>query len=439
MPVLALDADTRQLLVKRVLFMLNALREAEELERHGFESTSWRGQLCGFKCAIEVVFGFEATNEIFEVIREEARRNFGERLGDVLMKRGFPQAERAHDEMRQGYIYVALGEHERALAEGLTALEQNPTSARRYAFIIGCYILLHRLKEGRAYVDEADRKNIHSPGLHFCSYLLAFLSRDAAEMERHVAWGMGKPGVEDVLLSLEANTQAFFGRLNAARDFSRRAVSSSEQLGEKELAARYLVDAALREAFFGNEVEAERHAESALILSNGRGVKYKVALALAFAGYVAKAQSLIDDFDMSVTEDTVVQSNYLPTLNAKLALSHNDPQKAIEALHAATSQELANVGKTALYPIFVRGEAFLNAHQGEEAAAEFQKILDHPGIVLNGPIGIRGRLGLAQAYVLQKNTAKAKLQYQEFFELWKDADPDIPILIAAKAEYAKLQ
>jgi eukaryotic-like serine/threonine-protein kinase len=180
-------------------------------------------------------------------------------------------------------------------------------------------------------------------------------------------------------------------------------------------------------------------------------VKYGAALALALAGDAARAQALADDLAKRFLEDTVVQFNYLPTLHAQLALSRNDPakssgagaSKAIEALQAAAPYELGDPTEAfnfvSLYPVYVRGEAYLAGHQETGVAAEFQKILDHRGVVLNEPIGALAHLGLARAYALQGDTAKSRAAYQDFFTLWKDADPEIPILRAAKSEYAKLQ
>jgi len=432
----ALDPDTNQVLIGRVLFMLKALHEAEKIRKRGYESASWRGQLGGFRCALEIIVGPEATSEILKVVREETRKSLGELAGDYLMQRAFPSVEPEHD--NSGYMYVALGQHDKALDEGLIALERNPISARRYTFLVGCYILLNRLREAQALVEEAELKNIDSLGLHFCSYKLAFLNRDALGMEEQVAWGMGKPGIEDVMLSLQAGAHAFFGQLSVAREFSRRAISSAQQLGDEDSALRYQVDAALSEALFGNADAARQPAEFALRLSHHRYVKYKAALALGFAGDTANVKALIDDFHTTFPDEEVVQSNYLPTLNAQLALNADDAFKAIETLHAAP-YELGNLGRAALFPVFLRGEAFLIAHKRNEAAFEFHKILDHPGIALDEPTGIRARLELAHSYAMQGDTAKASAAYQEFLALWKDADPDIPILKQAKAEYVKLQ
>jgi eukaryotic-like serine/threonine-protein kinase len=195
---------------------------------------------------------------------------------------------------------------------------------------------------------------------------------------------------------------------------------------------------------FGNAEEARRRASLAMGRSAGRDVQYGAALALAYAGDAGRAQALTDDLGKRFPEATIVQFNYRPTLRARLALNRGNASEAIESLRAATPYELGQTtssayGWTALYPVFVRGEAYLAAHQGSEAAVEFQKILDHRGIVLNEPIGALAHLQIGRAYVLEGDTAKAKKAYQDFLTLWKDADTDIPILIAAKSEYAKLQ
>jgi len=262
-------------------------------------------------------------------------------------------------------------------------------------------------------------------------------------MAQQVAWSAGTPGVEDALLSLQADTAAYSGRLGDAREFSRRAMDSAEQAEEKETAATYSALASLREALFGNAEEARRRATLALERSAGHDVQYGAALALAYAGDNPRAQVLADDLGKKFPEDTIVQLNYLPTLRAKLALSRGNPSEALETLRAATPCELGQTtsstyGWTALYPVFVRGEVYLAAHQGSEAATEFQKILDHSGIVLNEPIGALAHLQIARAYAMQRDIAKAKAAYQDFLALWKDADPGVPVVKQAKAEYASL-
>ncbi len=262
-------------------------------------------------------------------------------------------------------------------------------------------------------------------------------------MAQQVAWSAGQQGVEDWLLNLEANTAGYSGRLREAREFSRRAADSAGRAGEKEVAATYSALSGLREALFGNANDARRFATMAIERSTGRDVQYGSALTLAYAGENGRAQALTGDLDKRFPEATIVQFNYLPTLRAKLALCRGSAAEAIKSLRVATPYELGKITGSnewaALYPIYVRGEAYLAAHQGSGAAAEFQKIVDHRGIVINQPIGALAHLGLARAYAMQGDTAKAKAAYQDFLTLWKDADPDIPILKQAKAEYAKLQ
>jgi eukaryotic-like serine/threonine-protein kinase len=342
-----------------------------------------------------------------------------------------------------GGIYRILGQYDKRLAENRETLHLD-ASGVSYAYLVYPYLNLNRLEEARAIAEEAQAKKLDSPLLRGALYRLAFLKSDAAGMAQQVAWSAGKPGVEDLLLAFEADTAAYSGQLGKAREFSRRAVASAERAEERETAAGYEAEAALREAFFGNPTEARQRAAGALALSAGRDVQYGAALALALAGDVSRAQALADDLGKQFPEDTVVQFNYLPTIHAQLALCRNDSSKAIEALQAAAPYELGSpisggAFSPALYPVYVRGEAYLAGHQGDETAAEFQKILDQRGVVQNEPIGALAHLGLARAYVLQGNATKARAAYQDFFTLWKEADVDIPILQQARAENAKLQ
>lgn len=256
-------------------------------------------------------------------------------------------------------------------------------------------------------------------------------------MQRQVALGAGKPGLEDQLLGNEADTAAYSGQLARARTFSQRAVASAERAGEKEVAAGHEAVAALREALFGNQVEARQRAASALRLSQGRDVQYQVSLTLAFVGDSARSQVLADDLAKRFPENTIVQYNYLPVLRAEIARSRNDAPVAIDALQIAVPYELGGYGLPP-YPPYIRGLAYLVAQRGNEAAAEFQKILSHRGLVVNSPMGAIAHLQIGKAYVMQGDTAKARAAYQDFLTLWKDADTDIPILKQAKEEYAKL-
>jgi predicted Zn-dependent protease len=292
----------------------------------------------------------------------------------------------------------------------------------------------NRLEEARAAAEAARARKLDvSGGL----YLLGFLQNDGDAMKQQVAFNMGKAGVEDVFLANEASTAAYSGQFGKAREFSRRAISSAKRAEENETAATYEANAALYESLSGNAAEARQHAASAIKLSMGREVQYQVALAYALIGDLARAEACTDDLDKGFPQDTIVRFNYLPILRGQIALGRNNFPKAIEFLQAATSYELGAYAQ--LYPAYVRGEAYLAKHQGTKAAAEFQKILDHRGIVGNDLIGVLAHLQIGRTYLLQDDTDKAKAAYQDFLTLWKDADPDTPILKQAKAEYAKLQ
>jgi eukaryotic-like serine/threonine-protein kinase len=345
-----------------------------------------------------------------------------------------------------GAIYFVMGQYDKALAEDRQALRLDPGSGGLYAMLVECYITLNRVQEAQATAEEAQVEKADSPVLRLNLYRLAFVQNDAAGMAQQVAWARGKPGAEDVLLASEADTAAYFGQLGKARELSRRAVASAGRAEERQTAGNYEADAALREALFGNVAEARQRVAAALRLSRGRDVQFGAALTLALVGDAARAQSLAGDLAKQLPEDTLAQFNYLPTVRAQLALIHNDASKAIGALQPVSPYEFGELGTThygafspALYPVYVRGEAYLAAHRGNEATAEFQKILDHRGVVLNEPIGALAHLGLARAYAMQGDTAKARAAYQDFLTLWKDADPDIPILREAKGEYAKLK
>jgi DNA-binding winged helix-turn-helix (wHTH) protein len=338
---------------------------------------------------------------------------------------------------------VALGQYEASLKESLELLRLYPPNSLNYRVLAGAYLYLNRVEEAEATNKEAHAKGLDSrfaPVL----YAIAFYRGNTSEMARQAASAAGNAADEELLLALEADTAAYFGHLVKAREFSRQAEDSAERAGEKERAAGYCAAGALREALFGNDAEARQRATVAKRRSAGRDLDYAVALALAYAEGAGQAQALADDLGKTFPEDTVVQFNYLPTLRAKLELLHSRPQQALVILGAASPYELGlpaldYYNWPNLYPVYLRGEAYLAAKQGNEAAAEFQKILDHRGIVLNEPIGALAHLQMGRAYALQGDIAKSRAAYQDFLTLWKDADPDIPILREAKAESAKLQ
>jgi len=347
--------------------------------------------------------------------------------------------------LRLYVLYSELGQYENALKEIREAIRLDPVRSVNYSDLVINYVNLNRPKEARAAGEEAQAKKHDSFGLRAQLYLLAFLENDAAGMAQQVNWAASKPAREDVLLELEADTASYFGMLQESEDFSYRAVASAIRAQKRERAASYEARAAVRNALSGRirEARLHLHAASARVAAKGVDLQYGTALALAFAGDSAQAQALIDELAKRRPDDSIVQFNYLPAIRAQLALDRNDPSEAIEALQAAASYEFGSPGNTGfwscLYPAYVRGEAYLAIHKGSAAAAEFQKIIDHRGIVLNQLIGVLAHLQLGRAYAMSGDALKAKEAYQDFLMLWKDADPDIPILKQAKAEYAKLQ
>ncbi len=360
-----------------------------------------------------------------------------------LWIQAYPRAYHPHD-LLAGAILPVIGQYEKAAEEASEAIRLNPDFPIAYAQRMFNSVALNRLDEAKAaYAQALDRK-LNNPFLSIGLYEIAFLQNDAAGMARQIAKTAALPGFEDQLLSLEADTAAYSGRLRDARELSRRAMDSAQRAGEKDPPAAYTATSGLREAWFGNTDEARRRVTLALRRSSSRDVLYLAALALAYARDDARAQALAGDLGKRFPEDTIVQFNFLPTLRARLALNRGNAAEAIASLRAAAPYELGGSTSspfswTPMYPVFVRGEAYLAAHQGSQAAAEFQKILDHRGVVLNQPIGALARLDIGRAYAVQGDRAKAKAAYQDFLALWKDADPDIPILRAAKAEYAKLR
>jgi serine/threonine protein kinase/tetratricopeptide (TPR) repeat protein len=343
-----------------------------------------------------------------------------------------------------GIIYPVFGQYEKAAEAGREAVGVHPEFPVAYNVLMFSYISLNQLEQAKATYGQAAKRKLDFPFYRIALYQIAFLQNDAARMAEQVALASGKRGEEDELLSLEADTAGYYGLLRKAEEASRRAIDSAQRTGEKEVAALYSALFGLREALAGNAEQGRRNANFAVAGSTRRDVQYGAAMALAYSGDSRRAQALADDLGKKYPEDTIVQFNYLPTLRGKLALNRGDPAAAIENLRGAAPYELGQTtsstyGWTAMYPVFVRGEALLAAHQSSEAGGEFRKILDHGGIVVNGPIGIFAHLGLARAYTQQGDTAKGRAAYQDFLALWKGADPDIPILKEAKAEYAKLQ
>ncbi len=358
-----------------------------------------------------------------------------------LWMQAYPRAEMPHTYL-SGAIYPQMGRYDAVVSEAREAIGLKPDFSPPYAFLMEGYIELNRLDEARATYRQALARKLYHPYFPEDLYTIAFLENDAAGMKQQLT--SAAQAEDDKLLANEADTAAYSGRLREAEELTSRAMESAEQAGEKEKAASFSSTSGLREALLGNAEEARRRARLAMEHSDGIDVQYGAALALAYAGDTGRAKDLTEGLDKRFPEATIVQFNYLPTLRARLAVNRGDASDALETLRAAVPYELgrttfSNYSWNGLYPVYVRGEAYLAAHQGRLAAAEFQKILDHRGIVWNAPIGALAHLQLGRAYAMAGDTDKARAAYLDFLTLWKDADPDIPILKQAKAEYAKLQ
>jgi tetratricopeptide (TPR) repeat protein len=350
----------------------------------------------------------------------------------------YPRDPVAHGNLGANYVY--MGQYDKALTEQQETLRLTPDDVVSYGDLGLTYIFLNRLDEAKTCFDQALAHKLDSGSLREFIYLLAFLRGNAAQMEQQVAWGAGKPGVEDALLSIQSDTEAYYGRLSKARDFSRRAVDSAVRADSKETAALWQVNAALREAELGNSAPARQGVKAALALSRGRDVKVVAALTLACSGNALRAKALAEELAKEHPAHTLLKLNWLPTINAAIELNKGNSSQAVVLLEAAAPYELgATSSINYLYPAYIRGQAYLLAHNGTAAAAQFQKLLDHRGIVANFVTGSLAHLQIGRAYVMTGDTTKAKAAYQGFLALWKDADPDIPILKEAKAEYAKLE
>jgi tetratricopeptide (TPR) repeat protein len=362
------------------------------------------------------------------------------------------KAEQAHELWQQTYpkdaetyinltaIQASLGNLDKSWEEAREALRADPNSWVVYANLGQAYTNLSRLNEAEAVYKQPEERNVEQQFILLVRYQLAFLKGDSAQMGELAAAAMGKPGAEDEVLATQADTEAWYGRLRSARELTRRAVDSAERNDAKETAAIYQAMAALREVESGNPKQARIDAETAVKLEPNRDVQAMSALALARVGDTAGAERVAAELNKSQPLDTLVQRYWLPTIGAAIALGRKDPNRAIELLKVTSPIELGEplLASVVLCPVYLRGEAYLMLRDGK-AAVEFQKFIDHRGLVANFPWGALARLGLARAYALQGDTAKARAAYQDFLTLWKDADPDVPILKQAKAEYAKLQ
>ncbi|HXZ41478.1 MAG TPA: hypothetical protein VEG68_12125, partial [Terriglobales bacterium] len=357
-----------------------------------------------------------------------------------LWQQTYPRDGTAYGHL--GFVFATVGSWEKALEEWQEGVRLEPNRSVNYYLLSLAYMSQNRLDEAEAVFKQAEERKLESESLLQGRYWLAFLKGDAARMAQLTSTAMGKPGAEDLLLAMQADTEGGYGKLKNARELTRRAMESAQHNDAKETAGGYQAEAALREVESGNREQARADTKAAVELAPNRDVRAIAALALARAGNTAGADKMAAELDEAFPLSTLVQRYWLPTIRAAIALQRKDPNRAIELLKVANSIELSSItAKLTIFlcPAYVRGEAYLMLRDGNRAAAEFQKFIDHPGVVMNFPWGALARLGVARAYAMQGDTAKARAAYQDFLTLWKDADPDIPILKLAKAEYAKVQ
>jgi len=359
---------------------------------------------------------------------------------DELWQQTYPRDGMPCTEL--GFVSATLGNWEKASEEWQGAVRLDPNNGLLYYLLSLAYMSGNRLDEAEAVFKQAAEHKVDNEQLLQSRYWLAFLKGDTAQMVQLVSAATGKPGAEDLLLAAQADTEGWYGKLKNAHEVTRRAMDSAQHNDAQETAAGYQAEEALRDVESGNREQGRAEATAALKLAPNRDVRVIATLALARAGDTAGAEKLTAELDKTFPLDTMVQRYWLPTIRAAVALQRKDPTRAIELLNVANTIELSSAtGDLTVFlcPAYLRGEAYLMFHDGNRAAAEFRKFVDHRGVVMNFPWGALARLGLARSYAMQGDTAKARTAYQDFLTLWKDADPDIPILKEAKAEYAKLQ
>ncbi len=340
--------------------------------------------------------------------------------------------------------YFLIGDYEQAAATAKQALHLEPSSVAWYENLSTAEIALQQLDQAESILKEAFAKKLDDASLHANMYALAFLRNDAGAMEREVGATAGKASGEDMMLAMQADTEAFFGRLRKARELSRRAVASAQTAELAEPAAIWQGLAALREAAFGNKEQARNDAGEALLLApNSRDAQTLAALVLARAGEAQRSRAILDDLRARYVSNTVVQMAWIPVIRAQIQLAGQDPRGALESLEVVRPYErgqmIGNLSNCCLIPIYLRGEAYLAAGQGSQAVSEFQKILDDSGVVANCWAGSLAQLGKSRAQVLLGYKAAARASYEQFLTQWRDADPDVPVFKAARAEYAKLK
>ena len=343
-----------------------------------------------------------------------------------------------------GMLYGASGQYEKSIAETQEAIRLEPDSGTNYSNLLLAQAALDRFDDARNTFNLERVKKIEDPILRVNWFGVAFVLGDTVEMEKQMAWSAAKPQGEDNFLAAKSDVEGYYGHAKIAREFSKKAFESALRDDEKETAAQWKMDGALREVEFGNRPIAKRETAVARTLTSSHDTEILAAIVLARTDDVTEAEKLAKDLKKQYPLDTLVNDYWLPVIRASEEIARNNPTKAIQILEPSAPYELASpVAWSGLggpmYPAYLRGEAYLQLHRGNDATSEYQKIVDHPGFMLACPLGALAHLGMARAALMQGDRAKATSYYQKFLTLWKDADPDIPIFIAAKAEYAKLQ
>ncbi len=364
-----------------------------------------------------------------------------------LWIQAYPRAWMPHA-LLSGGVYPQLGKYGKSVEEAKIAIGVDPDFSIGYSLLAASYVALERIGEAETILQRATERKLDIPDFHVQRYVIDFLKGDKTGMDREAAQPREKPGVDDWMSNAEGFVAAYSGHLEEARKMSRRAADLARKADRRETEALYETDAAVREALFGNMSTARQRARDALELSTSRDVEYGAAFALALSGESSRSQKLTDDLSGRFPEDTIVRFTHLPTLRALLALNRRQPANAVELLQTTIPYEGGVsieggseylLGEGIFYPVYARGVAYLAARRGQEAAAEFQKILDHRGIVISDPVGPLAQMQLGRAYALAGDKDKARTAYTDFLTLWKDADPDIPILKEVQREYVSLQ
>jgi tetratricopeptide (TPR) repeat protein len=357
-----------------------------------------------------------------------------------------------------GIVYSSQGQYEKAADITRQSVRLAPDRVAGYENLAAYLLALHRFDEARQIIREMQARKMDDYNSHISLYALAFFGRDSAAMAEQLQWFAGRSEYEHLGLALESDTEAYGGHLAVTQELTKRAVASAVRADNKESGAIEQAGTAMAQAAYGRGREArEAAAEASKLASESPGASVEIALTLALAGDIAHGESAARDLEKRFPLDTQIQALWLPAIRAQLALDKKNPTSALTTLQAASAIEFGQVGFgdniSCLYPIYIRGQAYLAAGQGSAAAAEFQKIIDHSGIVWNCWTGALAHLGVARANALQARTFQGQGQpadadaarlralaaYKDFLTLWKDADPDIPIYKQARAEYAKLQ